>query len=132
MKKTLSLLLALVMCLSLCACGESTSSSTTPSNENALSSTEPTPTEAPTEPVEEDPKVEAIPVEIGGSISCDNFNMTFEKLEILDEYSYETGDYSSSSLYVEEGYKLLMLKGHFTNNGTDAISDSAFVRTVLV
>lgn len=132
MKKALSLLLTLVMCLSLCACGETTSPSTTPSNETAPASTEATPTEAPTEPVEEEPEVEAIPVEIGSSISCDSFEMTLDKVELLDEYSYETGDYSSSSLYVEEGYKLLMLKGHFTNNGTSAISDSAFVRTALV
>ena len=36
------------------------------------------------------------------------------------------------SLYVENGYKLLLVMGHFDNIGTTTISDSAFSRSVVV
>lgn len=129
MKRKNAAVLILALCLSLCACGQ-TADAPAPTDGDALlpsDSTQPL-----TEPVEEDAGVEAIPVEMGSSISSDAFEMTFESLELLDEYSYDTSEYSSTSLYVEEGYKLLMLKGHFTNNATAAISDSAFVFTATV
>ena len=58
--------------------------------------------------------------------------MTFDSLEVLDEFSYKTSEYSSTSLYVEDGYKLLLLTGHIENTGTTAFSDSSFFRTCVV
>ena len=74
----------------------------------------------------------ATPVEVGGSITTDNFVMTFDSLELLPEYSYATSEYSSTSLYVEEGYQLLVVKGTFENVGTTVISDSCFSLTATV
>ena len=58
--------------------------------------------------------------------------MTFDSMELLDEYQYKTSEYSSTSLYVEDGYKLVVVKGHFENKSTGAISDSCFNRSALV
>lgn len=90
-------------------------------------------TEATEAPMEE-PSVEdnAVPVPLGGVIEHPQFTMTLDSVELVDEYSYRTSEYSTTSLFVEEGYKLLMLKGTFENIGTSAISSSAFNLTALV
>ena len=133
MKKWIALLLAAVLCLSLAACGQSESPVTSTPNQGAASMA-PAPTAAPeteqTEPTE--PKQEAVVLSIGDKIDNDNFTMTFDSMEILDEYSYKTSEYSSTSLYVENGYKLLLVKGHMENKSTVAISDSSFARTAVV
>ena len=74
----------------------------------------------------------ALPVHFGSSIEHPDFSMSVDSLEILDEFTYATSEHFSTSLYVETGYKLLMLRGHFTNLGTSPISESAFARSVLV
>ena len=133
MKKRIALLLAAVLCLSLAACGQSESPVTSTPNQGAASMA-PAPTAAPeteqTEPTE--PQQEAVVLSIGDKIDNDNFTMTFDSMEILDEYSYKTSEYSSTSLYVENGYKLLLVKGHMENKSTVAISDSSFARTAVV
>ena len=140
MKKILALVLALAMVLSLAACGGGNDApgagdNDTPSEDTAPSDVQTPADEPDPEPEPEpepDPAPTAIPVEIGGSIDNDNFLMTFDSMELLDEYKYSTGEHSSTSLYVEDGYKLLVVKGHFENKSTGAISDSAFVKTALV
>ena len=90
MKKWIALLLAAVMCLSLAACGKSETPATNTPAQNAPS----TPTAAPeaeqTEPTE--PQQEAVGVSIGDKIDNENFTMTFDSMEILDEYSYKTSE----------------------------------------
>ena len=130
MKKWIALLLAAVLCLSLAACGQSESPVSSTPNQGAAPMA-PAPTAAPeTEPTE--PQQEAVVLSIGDKIDNDNFTMTFDSMEILDEYSYKTSEYSSTSLYVENGYKLLLVKGHMENKSTVAISDSSFARTAVV
>ena len=75
---------------------------------------------------------EVIPVDIGGSIETKDFIMTFNTVEVLDDYSYRTSDISTTSLYVEEGYKLLAIRGHFENVGNSTIQDSAFSMTATI
>ena len=75
---------------------------------------------------------EAITVDIGGSIETKDFVMTFNTVEVLDDYSYRTSDISKTSLYVEEGYKLLVVRGHFTNVGNSTIQDSAFSMNAII
>lgn len=119
MKKLLALILAVVMCLSFAACGDSADKQ---NDENTQQSD--------TEKTENG--IVATPIKIGDKIDNKNFTMTFESIELLDEYSYKTSEYSSTSCYVEEGYKLLLVKGHFTNNSVSTISDSAFSLTATV
>ena len=78
------------------------------------------------------PSVEAIPINIGGCIETQDFVMTFNTVEVLDDYSYRTSDISTTSLYVEEGYKLLVVRGHFSNIGTSTIKDSSFSMAATV
>lgn len=125
--------LSAALCLSLCACGGGSSA---PAETGSSEETTPV-TTAPvaTTPVPEETEPaapSATPVEVGGSITTDNFVMTFDSLELLPEYSYSTSEYSSTSLYVEEGYKLLVVKGHMENKGTTTISDTAFAFTATV
>ena len=134
MKRISAAALAAALCLSLCACGGGSGSA--PAGTGG-ESTAPVTTTAPvaTTPVPEETEAAgpaATPVELGGSITTDNFVMTFDSLELLPEYSYATSEYSSTSLYVEEGYQLLVVKGTFENVGTTVISDSCFSLTATV
>ena len=70
MKKTISLLLALVMCLSLCACG----SKDDPSKVNEASKTAETSQE--TEPPKETEAPEAVNLVLGETASFENFEIT--------------------------------------------------------
>ena len=124
--------LSAALCLSLCACGGGSAPAETGSGESAApESTAPvatTPVPEETEPA----APSATPVEVGGSITTDNFVMTFDSLELLPEYSYATSEYSSTSLYVEDGYQLLVVKGTFENVGTTVIGDTSFHFTATV
>ena len=134
MRNTLSLLLSAALALSLAACGggggTSQSSSGSGSGTDASGSTSGASSSQPEET--QDPGPAATPVQTGGSIDNDNFTMTFDSMELLDEYEYRTSEYSTTSLYVEDGYKLVVVKGHFENKSTGAISDSCFNRSALV
>ena len=138
MKKLIALLLALVLCLSLCACGSKQEEQEAPAAEPAETPAEEpaaepeAPAEEPVEAPAEEPETPAVALAIGDSIDNDNFTMTFDSIELVDEYSFSTSEYSTTSLYVESGYKLLVLKGHFENKSTAAISDSAFVRSAVI
>lgn len=141
MKKILSLLLAVVLCVCLVACGTPeekgndtpATAQTTPVAPTTPAATLPA---MPTEPaMPEDTEPAADPVNcisMGDTIENSKFSMTFTSLELADEYEYKTGDHSSSSLYVEPGYKLLILHGHFENLSTAVISDSAFYKVVTI
>ncbi len=132
-KKILALILAGVLALSLAACsGGSDSGASGSSAPSAAPSEAAEPTNTPEPEDTPEPGPTAIPVEIGGSIDNENFLMTFDSMELLDEYKYSTSEYSSTSLYVEDGYKLVVVKGHFENKATSAISDSAFSFSALV
>ena len=132
MRNTLSLLLSAALALSLAACGGGggTSQSSSGSGTDASGSTSGASSSQPEET--QDPGPASTPVQIGGSIDNDNFTMTFDSMELLDEYEYRTSEYSTTSLYVEDGYKLVVVKGHFENKSTGAISDSCFNRSALV
>lgn len=133
MKKIMAMLLMMTVCFGLAACGSNTpgasNTTTTPTTVTPADTT--APADLIVEP-ETEPKQEVNYLSLGGAIENDKFRMTFESMEILDEYSYKTSEYSSTSLYVENGYKLLLVRGHMENTSTSAISDSCFVRTVTV
>ena len=126
MKKLFALLLAAVMLLTLAACGGDDDEAALPTPEAGGSAA---PTEAPAteSPAEESAAPEAIALEIGGSIDNDNFTMTFDSIRIVPEYKFRTSEYSTTSLYVEEGYQLLIISGHMTNNGMSVVGSSNFV-----
>lgn len=135
MKRICIAALAAALCLSLCACGGGGGSSAPAETGSSEETTPVTTAPVATTPVPEETEPaapSATPVEVGGSITTDNFVMTFDSLELLPEYSYATSEYSSTSLYVEEGYQLLVVKGTFENVGTAVISDSCFSLTATV
>ena len=83
---------------------------------------------APTEtPAEESAAVDSVPLKVGDTIENENFTMTFDAVEVVPEYEFSTGDFSTTSLFVEEGYQLLVIRGHMTNNGMSVVSTSSFV-----
>ena len=130
MKKWIVLLLTAVLCLSLAACAKKD----TPAANTPAQIAPATPTAAlETEPAEPAiPRQETVRLSVGDKIDNEHFTMSFDSMEILDEYSYKTSEYSSTSLYVESGYKLLMIMGHIENKSTVVISDSSFSRTACV
>ena len=134
MKKIIAMLLVMAVCFGLVACGNNTSTTsnttTTPVTADPATPAEPESiVENETEP---EPEQEVNYLSLGDAIENDKFTMTFESMDILPEYSYKTSEYSSTSLYVENGYKILLVRGHMENTSTSAISDSCFVRTVTV
>lgn len=138
MKKQLALLLALITALSLTACGSKTDDAETakdpaeePTTQAPETPEEPEEPEAPEE-TEEPEKPEATPLKLGETIDNELFLMTFDTINVVPEYSYSTSEHSTTSLYVEDGYQLLTLEGHFENRGTSTISDSAFYFTATV
>ena len=128
MKKLIALLLAAVLCLSLAACGgkEPTAATDKQTPSTTAPAVQPE-TEAPTEPAPE-----PVALSLGDSIETPNLTMRFDSLELMDEYSYSLDEHSSTSLYVEDGYKLLVVQGTIANNGSATFSDSAFARTAVV
>ena len=90
------------------------------------------PAEEPEKPTDSDLLENAVHVTLGDVIENEFFSMTIDSIDILDEFSYRTSEYSTTSLFVEEGYKLLMIKGHFENRSTVAISDSMLALTATV
>ena len=136
MKKMIALLLAVMMCLSLAACGndKAEAGKNDPQEPKTDATDAPGETKpAETEPEETpEPEQEAVTLSIGDTLDNESFSMTFESLELLDEFSYRTSEYSSTSLYVEDGYKLLLVRGHIENKSMSAISDSSFARTAVV
>lgn len=136
MKRAISLFLALMMLIALAACGGGSQSTNEPTPTQAADKTpetKPAATEAPAkleptpEPTPEPiPEIKAIPVSIGDKIENSNFIMTFDSFEILPKFSYKTSEHSSTSLYVEDGYQIALLRGHFENTSTSVIQDSCF------
>ncbi len=141
MKKLLVFLLVGLMIFSLFACGSESAASDTGDNAETQEETateensteEATTEEATTEEIpDEEPEPEITKVKVGESIENDYFKMDIESMEIMDEYTFKTSDYASYSLYVEEGYKLLVVQGTIENVGKLVISDSSFVKTAVV
>lgn len=128
MKKITAILLTAILLLQLCACGKSTAETKETAAENestAVLTEEPISSEA-------EPEQTANYLTLGDKIQNEKFVMTFDSMDILDEYKYSTSEYSSTSLYVEEGYMILLVRGHFENTSTTQISDSSFARSVTV
>ena len=149
MKRMMALWLAAVLCLSLAACGQQTAEPE--KTENSQTETAQTPAdtgetaqeeepleiEAQTDVPEELPEAEvpaltATPLALGDQIETAQFTMTFDTLEMLPEYDIRLTENSSMSCVVEEGYQVLLVRGHITNTGTSVISDSAFYLTATV
>lgn len=149
MKRMMALWLAAVLCLSLAACGQQTAEPE--KTENSQTETAQTPAdtgetaqeeepleiEAKTDVPEELPEAEvpaltATPLALGDQIETAQFTMTFDTLEMLPEYDIRLTENSSMSCVVEEGYQVLLVRGHITNTGTSVISDSAFYLTATV
>lgn len=149
MKRMMALWLAAVLCLSLAACGQQAAESER--MEDIQTETEQTPagageTEPEAEPLEieaeldapeetpeaEVPALTATPLALGDQIETAQFTMTFDTLELLPEYDIRLTENSSMSCVVEEGYQVLLVRGHITNTGTSVISDSAFYLTATV
>ncbi len=149
MKRIVALWLAAVLCLSLAACGQQTAEPE--KTENSQTETAQTPAdtgetaqeeepleiEAQTDVPEELPEAEvpaltATPLALGDQIETAQFTMTFDTLELLPEYDIRLTENSSMSCVVEEGYQVLLVRGHITNTGTSVISDSAFYLTATV
>lgn len=125
MKKLFTLLIASVMLLTLAACGEA--QQTTPPAPEAGESAAPTEAAPAETPAEESAAVDSVPLKVGDSIENENFTMTFDSVEVVPEYVFSLGDNSTMSLFVEEGYQLLVIRGHMTNNGMSVVSTSNFV-----
>ena len=125
MKKLFALLIASVMLLTLAACGEA--QQTTPPAPEAGESAAPTEAAPAETPAEESAAVDSVPLKVGDSIENENFTMTFDSVEVVPEYVFSLGDNSTMSLFVEEGYQLLVICGHMTNNGMSVVSTSNFV-----
>ena len=93
------MLLMMTVCFGLAACGSNTpgasNTTTTPTTVTPADTT--APADLIVEP-ETEPKQEVNYLSLGGAIENDKFRMTFESMEILDEYSYKTSEYSSTSL----------------------------------
>lgn len=149
MKRLVALWLAAMLCLSLAACGQQTAEPE--KTENSQTETAQTPAdtgetaqeeepleiEAQTDVPEELPEAEvpaltATPLALGDQIETAQFTMTFDTLELLPEYDIRLTENSSMSCVVEEGYQVLLVRGHITNTGTSVISDSAFYLTATV
>ena len=149
MKRMMALWLAAVLCLSLAACGQQTAepektedsqteTAQTPADTGETAQEEePLEIEAKTDVPEELPEAEvpaltATPLALGDQIETAQFTMTFDTLELLPEYDIRLTENSSMSCVVEEGYQVLLVRGHITNTGTSVISDSAFYLTATV
>lgn len=128
MKRLLLAMLTAVIVFGLCACGGSESPETIDMPPTASPSTAPDESDTP-EPVIE---TSAISIGCGDSIDNENFLMTFDSMELFDEYSYSIGENVKSFVYVEDGYKLLAVKGHFENKSTGTISSDAFLNTAII
>ncbi len=128
MKNLLALLLALTMALTLCACG-STPAPAPAGSSGASSSGGSAAASSAASSSGEDALVPTL-VQCGDHITNDLFDMSLDSVELADEYTYRTSEYSSTSLYVEEGYKLILLKGHMENKGTSAISSITTSQTL--
>ncbi|MBQ3355935.1 MAG: hypothetical protein IJG45_02300 [Oscillospiraceae bacterium] len=125
MKRTIAILLALVMLLSLAACGGDTTTSKPQSTDAPVAAAPSTeaPTKAPTEAT-----ATAEEVTIGSSISLNFVEMTLDAFEISEGYNFEYTDNSSgititqkSSIDCPSGMKLVCLKGSFTNKAKHEI-----------
>ncbi len=149
MKRIVALWLAAVLCLSLAACGkqaaelEKTEDIQTETEQTPAGAGETEPEEEPLEieaeldvpeetPEAEVPALIATPLALGDQIETAQFTMTFDTLEMLPEYDFRLSENASMSCYVEEGYQLLLVKGHLTNTGTSVISQSAFYCSATV
>lgn len=95
MKKTISLLLALVLCLSLCACSGGNDTPDTPETTEATQAPTTEVTEAPTEP-------ETIELVIGETYSFPAFDITISGFDFTEKATFPDG--GSFSLRPQDGY----------------------------
>ncbi|MCR4601770.1 MAG: hypothetical protein K5767_08630 [Clostridia bacterium] len=125
MKKTLVLFMVMLLTISFCACGSADSPSS--ANDEGKG------TKASVQDEKKDLSDESITkVSIGQSIETDSFKMVVESMELYDDYEFNTNEYTTRSLPVEKGYKLLMVQGTIENTGMTVISDQSFAKEVIV
>ena len=131
MKKALSLILAALLAASLCACDNNAAESTSSLEPTAAAEATATPSSAPTPTPTAEPTPEPVAdYKIGDSIETDNFKMTFDSFDIVSEYVY--GGSPSGIFTANDGYKMLLLQGHFENNATKTIYNNYFELSCIV
>lgn len=126
MKKTISLLLAFVLCLSLCACGggESTDVSNAPSNSNSNSDNGASDTVEPTEAAQNTIYT------VGETIPSDFFPFTVTKTEFSQYVSTKVGEDFLTKEYAagvgayaaDKGYQWLFYDIKYTYSGKTSMS----------
>lgn len=129
MKKALSLILAALLAASLCACGNNAAESTSSPEPTATAEATATPTAVPTPTAEPTPEPVA-DYKIGDSIETDNFKMTVDSFDIVSEYVYSGSP--GGRFTTNDGYKMLLLQGHFENNGSKTIYNSDLELSCIV
>lgn len=134
MKKTLFVILAVLLAALLCACGNKTVENT--SSPEPTATAEATATPSPTATPTAEPTPEATPsapqLQLGDTIENDNFKMTLNSVEVVDRHEFSTSENSTIYSVPENGYRFLLLRGHFENKSTNVIPSSSIACTVLV
>ena len=110
MKKTLALLLALVMVLSLCACGSKEETQ----NQTPTTSNEPTATEEPTTNSED---IKELFFEVGEEAITPNFTFTVNEIGFSDSICIETGD--RIGLYSKSGSTMTTISKFQTSDSSN-------------
>ena len=131
MKKRIAVSLVAAFALTLSACGDMGSISSIMSNEESQEEATEAGEEKEEEQEEESAAEEAAAI-CDDVIDTDAFHMTFETVGFYPEYSYEIGGGASMSPFVEEGYQLLVLRGHMENKSTEVIPVNAFYCNINV
>lgn len=124
MRKTLSAILAALLAVSLCACGNNAAESTSSPEPTATAEATATPTAEPTPTVPQ--------LQLGDTIETDNFKMTLESVKVVSRHEYRTSANSTTYSIAENGYRYLLLQGHFENKSTDIIFNSSIVCTATI
>lgn len=134
MRKTLFVILAVLLAALLCACGNKTVENT--SSPEPTATAEATATPSPTATPTAEPTPEATPsapqLQLGDTIENDNFKMTLNSVEVVDRHEFSTSENSTIYSVPENGYRFLLLRGHFENKSTNVIPSSSIACTVLV
>lgn len=134
MRKTLFVILAVLLAALLCACGSKTVENT--SSPEPTATAEATATPSPTATPTAEPTPEATPsapqLQLGDTIENDNFKMTLNSVEVVDRHEFSTSENSTIYSVPENGYRFLLLRGHFENKSTNVIPSSSIACTVLV
>lgn len=111
-KKLLLAVMCIVclICISFCACGSSSSSD----GEGTSSSSD------------------VVKIDVGDAIETDNFKMTIDSVEFVDEYTIQVNDCTTDTFHSSAGYKMLLVKGVLENKTESEISIASFRVVITV